>query len=100
MGASGIPVAVEGIEDTYLWNVLLNDLTELDVKLAEDDVIMAAQRLVSKHRDIGAIVLECTNLPPFAKSIQQVVGLPVFDIITLTNMAYEAVARHSYDASS
>jgi Asp/Glu/hydantoin racemase len=97
VGASGIPLAVEGVEKDYLWTVFRDDLEELDVDRAEKDVVKAAKRLVSKHSDIGGIVLECTNLPPFARSVQQAVGLPVFDIVTLINMGYEAVSRRDYN---
>jgi len=96
VGASGIPVAVEGIRESYFWNVLNNDFSELDVALAEQDVLQAGRRLVAHWSDIGAIVLECTNFPPFAKSIQQALGLPVYDMVTLTHMAYEGVCRKSY----
>jgi Asp/Glu/hydantoin racemase len=45
---------------------------------------------------MGALVIECTDLPPFAHSIQQKFNIPIFDIVTLTNMVYEAVVRTSY----
>lgn len=96
VGASGIPIAIQGIQDTYFGKVLLNDREALDRAAAEKDVVEAAKRLVEKSSDIGAIVLECTNFPPFAKSIQEAVRLPIFDIITLTNMAYKAVQREAY----
>jgi Asp/Glu/hydantoin racemase len=96
VGASEVPVAVEGIRESYFWNVLTNDSPELDVSLAEQDVLQAGRRLVADWNDIGAVVLECTNFPPFAKSIQQALGLPVYDIVTLTYMAYETVCRKSY----
>jgi Asp/Glu/hydantoin racemase len=95
-GAKGIPVAIEGVEKHYLWTVFRDDLLELDVAEAEKNVVDAARRLVSRHADIGAIVLECTNMPPYAKAVQDAVGLPVFDIVTLTNMAYEIAVRHKY----
>ncbi len=99
VGASGIPVAIEGIQKTYFGGVLLNDRPELDIEAAERDVVEAAKQLVAKNRDIGAIVLECTNFPPFAHSIQKSTGLPVFDIITLTTMAYSTVTREAYSGT-
>jgi len=42
---------------------------------------------------LGAIVLECTNMPPYRADIQALAGLPVFDITTLVRMVHEAV-RH------
>ena len=93
VGSSGIPIAVEGIKNTYFWNVLSNDLEELDLLEAEHNVVQSAKRLVKKNKDIGAIVLECTNFPPFARAIQDAVDLPIFDIVTLTNMAHESMTR-------
>ena len=52
-----------------------------------------ARRLVADHPEIGAIVLECTNMPPFRADIQHATGLPVFDITTLVRMVRDAV-RH------
>lgn len=58
--------------------VILGDELELDVALARDDNIAAARELVSEHEDIGAIVLECTNMTPFAADIRAATSLPVF----------------------
>jgi Asp/Glu/hydantoin racemase len=40
---------------------------------------------------VGAIVLECTNMPPYREDIQALTGLPVFDITTLVRMVHDAV---------
>ncbi len=96
VGAAGIPVAVEGIQHSHFGKVLLADLAEFDRDEAEKNVVDAAKRLVERDCDIGAIVLECTNLPPFAKAVQDVTGLPVFDIVTLTNMAYATTLRRVF----
>jgi hypothetical protein len=47
------------------------------------EVLDVAGALLAAHLDIGAIVLECTNLPPFAAALRQATGLPVYDVITL-----------------
>ena len=59
--------------------VLLGDETELDVERAREDVVAAGLRLVERHRDVGAIVLECTNMPPYASEVSRATGLPVYD---------------------
>jgi hypothetical protein len=56
---------------------------DMDVALAEQDVVEAGKALVARHRDIGAIVLECTNMPPYAAALQAAVGLPVYDIYSM-----------------
>ena len=71
---------VEGTEGgAEFTRVLLGDELELDVDRACEDVIAAARRLVERNRDIGAIVLECTNMPPYAAEVSCATGLPVYD---------------------
>ena len=71
---------VEGTEGgAELTRVLLGDEPELDVERARKDVVAAALRLVERHRDLGAIVLECTNMPPYAADVSRATGLPVYD---------------------
>ncbi len=71
---------IEGTEDgAEFTRVLLGDELELDVERAREDVIAASRRLVERHRDVGAIVLECTNMPPYASEVARATGLPVYD---------------------
>jgi hypothetical protein len=56
---------------------------DMDVGLAERDVVEAGKDLVARHPDVGAIVLECTNMPPYAAALQAEVGLPVYDIYSM-----------------
>jgi Asp/Glu/hydantoin racemase len=46
---------------------------------------------VAAHPDLGAIVLECTNMPPYADDIRRATGLPVFDIVSLVTLAHGAL---------
>ena len=48
-----------------------------------DEALAAAGALLAAHPGIGAIVCECTNLPPYSAAIERRFGVPVFDIITL-----------------
>jgi aspartate/glutamate racemase len=56
---------------------------DMDIALAEQDVVEAGIELVRRHPDIGAIVLECTNMPPYAAALQAAVSLPVYDIYSM-----------------
>jgi len=56
---------------------------DMDIALAEQDVVEAGKQLVAKHPDVGAIVLECTNMPPYAAALQAAVGFPVYDIYSM-----------------
>ncbi len=54
---------------------------ELDRDAVQRELIEAGRRLLADHADIGAIVLECTNLPPYARALQAAIGLPVYDVL-------------------
>jgi hypothetical protein len=87
-----VPLAVAGLEgEKEFTRVLLGDEMELDVDLAREEHVRVARRLVTDHPDVGAIVLECTNMPPYTADIQRETGRPVFDITTLVRMAHDAL---------
>lgn len=54
-------------------------------KTLRKEVVANARDFYEKNPDLGAIVLECTNLAPFAPDISDALGLPVFDCVTLVN---------------
>ena len=75
---------VEGITPgSALHRTLLHDLPSLDEADAQAQVLAAAVRLRQRHPDIDTLVLECTNLPPYAAALRQATGLPVWDAVTL-----------------
>ena len=65
------------------YQAILNNRLELDIDLAREENITAAKSLVEHNSDLGAIVLECTNMIPYAADIRNATGLPVFSIYSL-----------------
>ncbi|KXF75146.1 hypothetical protein ATN84_20970 [Paramesorhizobium deserti] len=65
---------------TEFTRVILGNEEELDVEAARRDNVEAALQLARANADLGAIVLECTNMIPYAADIREVTGLPVFSI--------------------
>ena len=74
---------------------VLEDRAELDVDEAERATVAAAQRLVARHPEVAAIVLECTNMPPYASAVRVATGLPVHDITTLVRARLAAATTRS-----
>jgi Asp/Glu/hydantoin racemase len=84
---------VEGITPgSALHCTLLQDLPTLDAADAQAQVLAAAARLRSRHPDIDTLVLECTNLPPYAQALRAATGLPVLDVVTLLTARMAALA--------
>ena len=48
-------------------------------------------RLVQRHPDIESLVLECTNLPPYAAAVQRATGRPVHHLMTFVHERWEAL---------
>jgi hypothetical protein len=68
----------------------------LDNDKVTEEVVGAATRLVEENPEIGAILLECTDMPPYAKAVQDALNLPVWDFNSMINWIYYGVVRHEY----
>lgn len=80
---------VEGLAPgCELQSRILADDTVLDQVQAQQDVVSAAVRLVSRYPHVQTVVLECTNMPPYRAAVEQATGRPVHDMETLLLAAY------------
>lgn len=66
--------------DTQFARGILQDLPDMDFAQCREDLCTAALALTRTHPDLGAIVLECTNMVPYADDIRRLTGLPVYSI--------------------
>jgi len=89
-------IVVEGFEDEPDLDYGAKPPYISDPWKNEKVLCRVAKRLISKHPDVGAIVLEMHNLPPFSAAIQEVTGLPIFDIQTLAKLAYNVMVQKRY----
>jgi hypothetical protein len=64
-----------------------------DAAALETEAVDAARNLQNAVPDLAAIVLECTNLPPFSAAIAHATGLPVYDILTLGHWFYAGLTQ-------
>lgn len=90
---------VEGLAPgCSLQRTLLEDLPALDMDAARREVVEAALRLVQRHPTLDSIVLECTNLPPYADAVRDATGQPVYHLMTLVHERWaqlQGVPLHS-----
>ena len=89
-GADNIPLVVYGMEEQEEFTrVFLQNSPDADFNKLKREVSHVAE-LFAGNPDVGAVVLECTNLPPFDRQIRMAAGLPVFHIISLLNMLWRS----------
>lgn len=70
---------------------ILDDQPSIDFEACRLDLLDAARDLVTNHDNIGAIVLECTNMTPYAADIRKMTGLPVFSIYSFIRWFHQAL---------
>ncbi len=89
-----VTVPVQGIHPhSALARTLLQDRPELDAAAAQSTVVEAAVALCAAHPEIGVIVLECTNMPPYRDAVAQACRRPVHDVMTLVHRRWAGLVR-------
>jgi aspartate/glutamate racemase len=92
-----IPLLIGGMEDQKEFReAILEEKGTLDSDLIEGEVVGVAKKLITENPDIGALVLECSDLPPYAHAIQKEVNLPIFDFTTMIQYVHTALIRKEY----
>jgi Asp/Glu/hydantoin racemase len=75
---------------------VLGDQPEINFADCRLDLLDAAQDLMTSHDNIGAIVLECTNMVPYAADIRRQTGVPVYSIETLVTWFQAGLVPRRY----
>ncbi|MEJ2025648.1 MAG: aspartate/glutamate racemase family protein, partial [Deltaproteobacteria bacterium] len=97
-------VLIAGAQDEYyctefdnLWDPEKRpDCPEVYYDKAEDQMVHTCRDFVNANPGIGALMLECTGMQPFARAVQRAVDLPVFSWGTLLDYAFSVVAHRDY----
>ncbi|WP_349959162.1 aspartate/glutamate racemase family protein [Rhizobium sp. ZPR3] len=93
----GISLAIAGMEDqTEFREAILEERGTLDSARIEREVTQVAHHLVAENPNVRSILLECSDLPPYAHAVQAATGRPIFDFITMINYVQQSVARRPY----
>jgi aspartate/glutamate racemase len=86
-------VVVAGMEDCPIFRRAILDPAPpfaLDSLGIEREVLRVAEDLLKKEPDIAAILVECTNLPPYSRALRETFRLPLFDVIDLARLLHGA----------
>ncbi|KAB2333373.1 aspartate/glutamate racemase family protein [Cytobacillus depressus] len=78
------------------FSAILENRGSFDNEKVRQEVVEAAISMVTEHPDIGAILLECSDMPPYAADIQRSVKLPVYDFITMIKWLHFSTSQRPY----
>lgn len=96
-GADPSRCIVKGLEDQpQMAAIVKSDRGSFDNAALKKEIVEGALNLVCKHPKIGAVLLECSDMPPYAAEVQRAINLPVYDFITLINWVHASVAQRPY----
>jgi hypothetical protein len=100
LAAAGVPADTPfvGTEDgvEFFRVLILGEKQDMDIALAARDIMDAGRRLMELHPDIGAIVLECTNMPPYAHALREALEVPVYDIYSLITWLHAGIRPRDF----
>lgn len=94
--AADTPVAGtdDGVE--FFRVLILGEKQDMDVGLAARDILDAGRTLMRRHPEVGAVVLECTNMPPYAHALREALGVPVYDVYSLITWLHAGVRPREF----
>ncbi len=98
LAAAGAPVdtPIGSPEGGNFTRSILGDQAELDQGAAQAEMVAAARDLCARHGDVGALVLECTNMPPYAAAVQAALGIPVYSIVDFIRWFHAGLRPRRY----
>ncbi len=67
--------------------------------LVQGDVVARFRDLVTRNPDVGAILLECTNMMPYSAAINRATGMPEFDMYDFVTWFHQALGPRRFPRS-
>jgi Asp/Glu/hydantoin racemase len=93
-------VVVKGMQDCPEFaRIVLEGGRDLDPEKLRREVRAAAEEVRRSGAPIDMVVLECPNLITFRSEIQQALGVPVFDVVTLIDFFASAYRLKAFPAA-
>lgn len=87
-----IPLFIQGLQDEpHFHEIVIEGGKNLDIEKMNRDVLHAARLLKEKTKDLRAVIVECSNLATYARGIEAMCEVPVFDTMSAANLLAYAV---------
>ncbi len=83
--ALGIPLVIYGLQtESVFTNFTVENWNCVNTEVCREELLYVANKMIEENPDVKAIVLECTNMPPYTEDIKKSTSLPVFDLVNMT----------------
>lgn len=98
LGGAEVNYAIAGMEEQPAFHAAIHaEVGKLDFERVEREVVEVAKSLIDEHPSVKALLLECTDLPPYAAAVQEATGLPIFDYSTMIDYVFSAIVRERFE---
>ena len=99
LAAAGVPLdtPIVGTDGGREFSrAIINDEPSMDIAAAERDILDAGDALVRQHPSVGAVVLECTNMVPYAAALRDNLRLPVYSIYSFVTWFHAGLSPRDF----
>lgn len=100
ISAAGCPdqsrLVIQGLENTCDFRAAaIEETGVLNSDRILEEVLEATQQLL-RNPALGAILLECSLLPPYGHAVQRLARLPVFDYLTMIDFVHATLEKQVF----
>jgi Asp/Glu/hydantoin racemase len=96
--STNAPLVISGMEESDEFRTsILEGKGWMDNAKVEAEIVERAVQLVEDNPRVQALLLECSDMPPYAKAVQDATGLPVWDFITLIDWIHDGVVKRRFE---
>lgn len=88
-----MPLAIAGMYESEWaddWATMASN--SFDPTFVESSLVSVAKKLVSDYPDIGSLLIECTDMPPYKEAVRRAIDLPVFDPVDMVKRVNQMFA--------
>ena len=89
---------IAGLPPQGLFHRRVRDNAAADVPALGAEVEAVTEAFLKAHPEVGALVVECANLPTFSADLSERFHVPVYDLVTMVRWVRAAVTPPRYAA--
>ena len=83
-------------DDQHFVDAVIIEKGMLDSDMVQSAVVQRAVTLQHENPQMGAILLECSMLPPYGDAVSAATGLPVFDYVTMIDYVHSTLVKRTF----